>query len=73
MGAQEWGRGLVFGTRGTPAPFVIATQRSQLNAVPTPTVAWTRAWGRRVLAFQPWIVRIPVSYLRGALVPAASP
>ena len=26
-----------------PPPLVIATQKSQINTVPTPTVAWTRA------------------------------
>ena len=26
----------------TPPPFVIATQKSQINTVPTPTVAWTQ-------------------------------
>ena len=36
----HWGRS----STCTPPPLVIATQKSQINMVPMPTVAWTRAW-----------------------------
>ena len=42
-----------------PPPLVIATQKSQINMVPTPTVAWTR----------PQMLRFKKRRLRGELVP----
>ena len=38
----------------TPPPFFLATQKSQINTVPTPTVAWTRPWLARTTYMVSW-------------------
>ena len=43
-GGQRWGdRGLLEAGKLPPPPLVIATEKSQVNMVPKPTIAWTRA------------------------------
>ena len=40
----RWAMHSRWGASTPPPPFVIATPKYGINTVPTPTVAWTRAW-----------------------------